>query len=189
MTPQRRKQRVLETFIAMTLEAAEREPVLFILEDLHWVDATTIELLDLLIEQTPTAPILAVLTCRPEFQPPWGLKSHLTPIALNRLPRNQIEMMVQQVTDGKRLPDEVIQHLIDKTDGVPLYIEEMTKALLESGHLKENDTGYELTEPLATVSIPMTLQDSLMARLDNLGTAKRVAIGPYHRCDYSRSPS
>ena len=175
MTPQRRKQRGLEAFMAMMLEMAEREPLLFILDDLHWVDATTIEFLDLLMEQAPTASILAVLTCRPEFQPPWGLKSHLTPIALNRLPRQQIEMLIERVTEGKRLPDEVIRHLIEKTDGVPLYVEEMTKALLESGHLKENDAGYELTQPLDTISIPATLQDSLMARLDNLDTAKSVA--------------
>ena len=175
LTPQRRKEKALETIISLLLEAAEREPVLFILEDLHWVDATTIELLDLLIDQVPTSPILAVLTCRPEFQPPWGLKSHLTPIALNRLPHQQIEMLIEGVTDSKRLPDEVIQHLVEKTDGVPLYVEEMTKALLESGHLKEYDTDYELTEPLDTLSIPATLQDSLMARLDNLDSAKGVA--------------
>ncbi len=175
MTPQRRKQKALETFMSLLLETAEQEPVLFILEDLHWMDATTIELLDLLIEQVPTASILAVLTCRPDFQPPWGLKSHLTPIALNRLPRLQIAMLVERVAEGKRLPDAVIQHLIEKTDGVPLYIEEMTKALLESGHLTEHDTGYELTEPLATLSIPATLQDSLMARLDHLDSAKGVA--------------
>ena len=175
MTPQRRKQKGLETFMAIMLEMAEREPLLFILEDLHWVDATTIEFLDLLMEQAPTASILAVLTCRPEFQPSWGFKSHLTPIALNRLPRHQIETLIERVTAGQRLPDEVIQHLIEKTDGVPLYVEEMTKALLESGHLKENDAGYELTQPLATLSIPATLQDSLMARLDNLDTAKAVA--------------
>ena len=175
MTPQRRKERGLETFMAMMLAMAEREPLLFILDDLHWVDATTIEFLDLLIEQTPTASLLAVLTCRPEFQSPWGLKSHLTPIALNRLPRHQIEMMVERVTEGKHLPDEVIQHLIEKTDGVPLYVEEMTKALLESGHLKANDTGYHLIQPLNTISIPATLQDSLMARLDHLDTAKEIA--------------
>jgi class 3 adenylate cyclase/predicted ATPase len=175
LTPQRRKQRGLETFMAMMLEMAERQPVLFILEDLHWVDATTIEFLDLLMKQAPTASILAVLTCRPEFTPPWGLKSHLTPIALNRLPRRQIATLIERVTEGKRLPDEVIRHLIEKTDGVPLYVEEMTKALLESGHLKENDAGYELTQPLDTISIPATLQDSLMARLDNLDTAKGVA--------------
>jgi predicted ATPase len=101
--------------------------------------------------------------------------SHLTPIALSRLPRHQIEMMIQRLTAGKHLPDGVIQHLIEKTDGVPLYVEEMTKTLLESGHLKESDAGYQLMAPLDRLAIPATLQDSLMARLDKLDSAKGVA--------------
>ena len=123
-TPQRQRQKTLETIVSMLLELAEQQPVLFILEDLHWTDPTTLEWLTLLIEQIPTASLLTVLTCRPEFESPWGFRSHLAPIALSRLTRPQIETMVERLTDGKTLPAEVIQHLVEKTDGVPLYVEE-----------------------------------------------------------------
>jgi class 3 adenylate cyclase/tetratricopeptide (TPR) repeat protein/energy-coupling factor transporter ATP-binding protein EcfA2 len=174
-TPQRQRQKTLETIVAILLQQAEQQPVLFILEDLHWTDPTTLELPDVLMDQVPTALLLTLLTCRPEFTPPWGLRSHLTPIALNRFTRSQIETMVEQVTDGKSLPGEVMQHLVEKTDGVPLYIEEMTKAILESGVLQATNGDYELAGPLSSLSIPATLQDSLMARLDRLGTAKGIA--------------
>jgi TOMM system kinase/cyclase fusion protein len=175
LTPQRQRQKTLEAIVAITLELSERQPVLFILEDLHWVDPTTLELLDLLIDQTPTASLYTVLTCRPEFQPSWQHRSYLTEITLNRLSQNQIEQMAQQVAGGKGLPDEIIHQLVDKTDGVPLYVEEMTKSVLESGVLKESDGRYELTGSISTLSIPTTLQDSLMSRLDRLVTAKAVA--------------
>jgi predicted ATPase len=140
---------------------------------LHWTDPTTLELLDLIIDQAPTANLLILLTCRPEFEPAWGLRSHLTPIAFNRLTRAQIEMMIDRVTGGKTLPSEVMQHLVDKTDGVPLYVEEMTKVILEAGVLQESHDGYALTGPLTPLAIPSTLQDSLMARLDRLGAAEK----------------
>jgi predicted ATPase len=175
LTPQRQRQKTLGAIVAIMLELAERQPVLFILEDLHWTDPTTLELLNLLIDQTPTASMCALLTCRPEFQPSWSHRSYLTEVTVNRLSRSQIERMAHQVADGKRLPTEVIQQLVDKTDGVPLYVEEMTKAVLESGALKEVDGHYELAGSIASLSIPATLQDSLMARLDRLVTAKGVA--------------
>lgn len=174
-SPQRQRQQTLEAIVAMLLEQAERQPVLFILEDLHWTDPSTLELLDFLIDQTPTAALLVLLTCRPTFQPPWGLRSHITPLALQRLQRTQIAQMAVHVADGKRLPDAVLEQIVAKTDGVPLFVEEMTKALLESGHLKEVHEQYELTQVLPSVAIPATLHDSLMARLDRLVTAKAVA--------------
>ena len=136
LSPQRQRQKTLETIVAILLELAEHQPVLFILEDLHWTDPTTLELLNLLIEQTPTASILMLLTCRPHFQPAWHHRSYLTEITVNRLSHTQVEQIVTGMTDGKTFPAEVLQQIIEKTDGVPLFVEEMTKAILESGQLK-----------------------------------------------------
>jgi predicted ATPase len=175
LSPQRQHQKTLETLVAILLEHAERQPVLFILEDLHWTDPTTLELLNLLIEQTPTASLLILLTCRPHFQPAWHHRSYLTEITVNRLSHVQVEQIVNRLTDGKILPPEVLQQIVEKTDGVPLFVEEMTKAILESGALKEVDSHYQLIGSLLTLAIPATLQDLLMARLDRLMTAKVVA--------------
>src|SRR5262249_27483654 len=147
----------------------------FIVEDLHWTDPSTLELLNLLIDQTSTASILTVLTCRPTFQPSWSHRSYLTEITVNRLSHAQVEQIVNRITDGKTIPQEVLQQIITKTDGVPLFVEELTKSLLESGQLKALDGHYELTGSLSTFVIPTTLQDSLMARLDRLVTAKGIA--------------
>jgi predicted ATPase len=175
LTPQRQRQKTLEAIIAIILELSERQPVLFILEDLHWTDPTTLEFIELLIDQTPTTSLCVLVTCRPEFQPPWQHRSYLTEMTLNRLSRSQIESIATRVAGGKVLPGEVIRQLVERTDGVPLYVEEMTKAVLESGVLKESDGQYELTGPVSSLAIPTTLHDSLMARLDRLVTAKVVA--------------
>jgi predicted ATPase len=106
-------------------------------EDLHWADPTTLELLGLLIDQAPTAPMLHVLTYRPEFSPPWPQRSHITPLVLNRLERPQVEVLIAQRAGRKKLPAEVVQHVVAKTDGVPLYVEELTKMLLASPLLRE----------------------------------------------------
>jgi predicted ATPase len=175
ISPQRQRQKTLETIVTILLELAERQPVLFILEDLHWTDPTTLEWLNLLIDQTPTASMLVLLTCRPYFQPSWHHRSYLTEMTLNRLSQPQIERMAERVAGGKTFPDQVMQLIVEKTDGVPLFVEEMTKAILESGSLKDVDNHYELTGSFSTFAIPVTLQDSLMARLDRLVTAKGIA--------------
>jgi TOMM system kinase/cyclase fusion protein len=175
LSPQRMRQRTLEALMAILLELAERQPVLFILEDLHWTDPTTLEWLNLLLDQTPTASLLMLLTCRPHFQPAWHHRSYLTEITVHRLSHAQVEQIVTGMTNGKPFPKEVLQQIIEKTDGVPLFIEEMTKAILEAGHLTAVDGHYVLTGSLSTLAIPATLQDSLMARLDRLVTAKAVA--------------
>jgi predicted ATPase len=175
LTPQRQRQKTLEAIVAIMLEWSERQPVLFILEDLHWSDPTTLEFIELLMDQIPAAAIDVILTCRPEFQPSWCHRSYLTEMSVNRLSREQIEQMAQQVVGDGQLPAEIVQQLIDKSDGVPLYVEEMTKAVLESGVLKESNGQYELAGSPALLSIPSTLQDSLMARLDRLVSAKAVA--------------
>jgi class 3 adenylate cyclase/predicted ATPase len=175
LSPQRQRQKTLETIVAIILEQAEYQPVLFIVEDLHWTDPTTLELLNLVIEQIPTTSILMGLTCRSHFQPAWHHRSYLTEITVNRLSHTQVEQLVTRMTDGKTLPQEVLQQILEKTDGVPLFVEEITKAILESGPLKEAYGHYTLTGTLSTLAIPATLQDSLMARLDRLVTAKAVA--------------
>ncbi len=175
LSAERRRQKTLESIVAIVLEIAEQRPLLFILEDLQWADPTTRELLDLLLDQAPTAAICVLLTCRPSFQPTWGGRSYLTEITVDRLARNQIERMVERVAGDRALPTEVMQQIVDKTDGVPLFVEEMTKAVLESDVVEDVDGRYELVGPLSSLSIPSTLQDSLMARLDRLVTAKAVA--------------
>ncbi len=173
--PRRQKQKTLEAVLAVLLALAEQRPVLFIVEHLHWVDPSTLELLSLLIDQESTTWILTLLIFRPEFWPPWALHSHLPPRMLSRLPRTQVEVMVEQVAGGKVLPTEVHQQMVAKTDAVPLFVEELTKMVLESGLLREYDEHYVLTGPLPPLAIPTTLHDSLMARLDRLARVKEVA--------------
>jgi predicted ATPase/class 3 adenylate cyclase len=175
VTPQHQKQQTLDTLVAWLAAQAERQPVLAVWEDLHWADPTTLELLGLVIEQVPTVPMLHILTSRPEFSPPWPPRSHITPLVLNRLERLQVEALITQRARGKVLPAEVVQHIVTKTDGVPLYVEELTKMLMASPLLREEADQYVLTGPLRTVAIPDTLQDALMARLDQLQAAKEVA--------------
>ena len=175
LTPQRQKQKTLEALLTWLLALTEQQPVLFIVEDLHWIDPSTLAFLTLLVEQGPTTRLLILLPCRPEFQSPWGLRTHLTPIALQRLPQPQVEVMIARVTGGKALPLAVLQHVATKTDGVPLFVEELTKTVLESGLLRETEEAYALTGPLPPLAIPATLHDSLMARLDRLATVKAVA--------------
>src|SRR5262245_27482642 len=175
LSPQQQRQQTQDALVAWLLEEATRQPVLAVWEDLHWADPTTLELLGLLVEQTPTAAMLHVLTFRPEFSPPWPTRSHLTPITLNRLERPQVAALIAHLAGSKALPAEVVAHTVTKTDGVPLYVEELTKMLLASDLLRAEAEHYVLTGPLSTMAIPETLQDSLMARLDQLGIAKEVA--------------
>jgi len=130
-SPQRQRQKTLEVLLAMLLEPAVHRPVLFILEDLHWTDPSTLELLELLMDQIPTVSFCALLTCRPTFQPPWSSRSYLTQVTLRRLAPPQVGRMAEHVAGGKHLPAEVLRQVVEKTDGVPLFVEEMTKAVLE----------------------------------------------------------
>jgi class 3 adenylate cyclase/predicted ATPase len=175
LSPQRQRQKTQEALMAWLLAETERQPVLAVWEDLHWADPSTLELLSLVLEQTPVARLLTLLTCRPEFRPPWSSRSYIMPLTLNRLGHSQVEVMITRLTGGTALPAEVLQQIVAKTDGVPLFVEELTKAVLESALLQNTDGRYELTTPLPILSIPATLQDSLMARLDRLVTAKGLA--------------
>jgi class 3 adenylate cyclase/predicted ATPase len=175
LSPQRQRQKTLESLVTILLELAKREPVLFILEDLHWTDPTTLEFLGLLLDHISTVPIYVLLTCRPEFQPSWHHGASLTEVTVNRLSREQITRMAAHVAGGKQLPAEVLQQIVEKTDGVPLFVEEMVKAVLESGYMQEVDGQYELEGALPSFTIPATLHDSLMARLDRLVSARSIA--------------
>jgi class 3 adenylate cyclase len=175
LSPQRMRQKTLEALVAILLELAERQPVLLVIEDLHWTDPSTIELIGLLLDQTPTASLLVLLTCRSYFHPAWHHRSYLTAIAVNRLSHTQVEQFVNRMTDGHTFPQEVLAQIVKKTDGVPLFVEEIAKALVESGQFRAVDGHYELIGSFSTFAIPATLQDSLMARLDRLMTAKVIA--------------
>jgi predicted ATPase/class 3 adenylate cyclase len=175
LSPERQKQKTQEALIAWLVAEAEQQPVLAVWEDLHWADPSTLEWLGLFLEQAPTVRLLTLLTCRPEFAPPWPPRAALTRLTLTRLTRPQIEDMIRQVTRGKTLPAEVMRQIVARTDGVPLFVEELTKAVLEAGWLQEGADGYELTSPVPPLAIPATLQDALRARLDRLTEGKAVA--------------
>ena len=173
--PEQQKQQTLHALLTIVLRIAAQQPLLLVMEDLHWVDPTTLELLSLLVDQGPTARILVLLTFRPDFSPPWTGRSHLTQVTLPRLPGRQAAEMTGQVAHRKALPPEVLEQIVAKTDGVPLFVEELTKMVLESGLLQEREDRYELTGPLPPLAIPTTLHDSLMARLDRLAMVKAMA--------------
>ena len=174
-TPQRQKQRTIAIVLDLLRTLATRRPLMLLVEDLHWVDASSLELLSLLVEQVATAPICVLLTARPDFRPPWPALSHTIQVTLTRLPRRQTEQMVLSVAGGKALPGEVLQQVLTGADGVPLFVEEITKMVLESGLLRDGEARYELQAPLGSLAIPATLHDSLMARLDRLPEARPVA--------------
>ncbi len=174
LTPEKLKQKTLDALSDWLRRCADATPVLFIVEDLHWIDATSLELLRVLIAEAPGERLFLVLTFRPEFKPPWN-DSRLTQVPLQRLNKRQISEMLQQRTSAKALPPEVAEQVAARSDGVPLFIEECTNMLLESGLLKEEAGQYVLTGKLPRDAIPATLQDLLMARLDRLGDAKEVA--------------
>ncbi len=172
---EQQRAKTLETLVAWILALGERQPLLLLFEDLQWCDPSTVELLGLLLEQLPTAPVLTLLTFRPEFEPPWHARSHITPVQLNRLTRRHARAMLDAVTPGGSLPQEVVDRIVARADGVPMFIEELSKMVLESGLLEERNGSYELTGKFDELSVPATLQDSLMARLDRLSVAKEVA--------------
>jgi predicted ATPase len=175
LSPQRQKQKTQEALVAWLLAETSQQPVLAVWEDLHWADPSTLELLDLLLDHIPTARLLLVLTTRPEFRPSWALRSSVTHLTLTRLTRSQSEAMVLRVTGGKPLPAPVLAQIVAKTDGIPLFVEELVKTTIESGLVHEDADHYGLTGPLPPLAIPATLQDALMARLDRLAVVKGVA--------------
>jgi class 3 adenylate cyclase/predicted ATPase len=175
LTPQKRKEKAFEALLAQLDGLAARQPVLLIFEDVHWMDPTSLELLAATVEHVPQLQALLLVTARPQFMAPWPSYPHLTTIALTRLSRRDGAALVLGVTGGKTLPKEVIDQILAHTDGVPLFIEELTKMVLEGGLLRERDGEYVLDGPLPPLAIPTTLQASLTARLDRLSPVREVA--------------
>src|SRR6266851_3194272 len=175
LTPQQQRQKTLETLLTWLATEAQRQPVLIIVEDVHWIDPSTLELLSLLIDQGASARLCLVLTARPEFRPPWAMVAHLTALTLRRFAPAQVTRLATHVAGNKAFPPTVLAEIVRKTDGVPLFVEELTKVVLESGLLQEQEKRYDLTGPLPPLAIPATLHDALMARLDRLAAAKLVA--------------
>ena len=175
LSPQAQKDATLKAAIDCFRGLASRQPVLILFEDVHWIDPTTQELLDLLLPAIARWPVLALITYRPEYQPPWTGLPHVTALPLSRLPHAQALLMTERVTGGKRLPGEVLDQIVIKTDGVPLFVEELTKTVLESGLLADAGDAYRLVGALPELAIPSTLHDSLMARLDRAAPMREVA--------------
>ena len=175
LTPQKRKEKTLQVQLAQVEGLATRQPVLMVFEDIHWSDPTTRESLDLLVDRVPTLRVLVILTFRPEFTPPWLGRPQVTMLSLNRLAPKQRAEMIDHVTGGRVLPKAIADQIIDRTDGVPLFIEELTKSVVESGLVTKAGDRYAVAGPTAPLAIPTTLQASLLARLDRLAPTREVA--------------
>ena len=169
-----RKHMTLEALVQYLARLAERSPVLFIVEDAHWLDPTTLDLMTRIIDRIRQMRVLVVITFRPDFKPVWAEYSHVTSLTLSRLPRRQSAELVAAMTGGKALPPEVQQAILAKTDGVPLYLEALTENVLESGLLTEGNEAFSLKAPLQELPIPDSLQALLMERVDRLGPAKDI---------------
>jgi predicted ATPase/class 3 adenylate cyclase len=175
LSPQRQKEKTIEALADQLSGLARHQPVLLLFEDAHWSDPTSLDVLDRIVHRVQDARVLAVITYRPEFEAPWKALSHVTALTLTRLSLQQGVAMVARITAGKALPQEVLEQILAKTDGVPLFVEELTNTILESGLLREAGDHYALTGPLPPLAIPSTLQDSLTARLDRLAPVKEIA--------------
>ena len=176
MPPDRQKEETLKALVEQLEGLSRKRPVLLLFEDVHWADPTSLALLELIVEHAQSARVMILITFRPDFTPPWSGYTHITSLTLNRFSRSLVAAMVEKISAGKPLPDEVRDQIVEKTDGVPLFVEELTKTVLESGALKEEPHRYVLAGPLAAVAIPTTLHDSLIARLDRLSDVKEVAL-------------
>jgi class 3 adenylate cyclase/tetratricopeptide (TPR) repeat protein len=174
-SPAQQRRRTLAALLDQFEGYARRQPMLLLFEDAHWADATSLELLDLVVERARRLPIFALVTSRPEFEPPWVGLANVGTLTLARLDRRHAESIATHVSRGRPLPAEVMKQIVAKTDGNPLFVEELTKAVLEAGILVEHADGYRLDGPLPPLAIPATLHDSLMARLDRLVSVKEIA--------------
>ncbi|MEP7343811.1 MAG: AAA family ATPase [Gemmatimonadaceae bacterium] len=174
LSPQQRKERTLEVLVGQVEALSRRQPVLMVFEDAHWIDPTSQEALDVLVPQVQALSVLLVVTYRPEYTPRWAQQPHVTVLGLSRLGRRQGVELVAKVTGGRALPAEVLEQIVAHTDGVPLFVEELTKSVLESGLLRETGDHYTLETPLPPLAIPTSLRDSLLARLDRLAPVKGI---------------
>ena len=176
LSPQRKREKLFEALLNQLEAEARHRPVLMVFEDAHWIDPTSRELLDLTVDRVRRLPVLLAITFRPEFQPPWGGRAHVTSLALNRLGERDGEALVQKLAGNAALTAEIVAEIVERTDGVPLFVEELTKAVLESAEQGDRVATVLAAASLAALSVPATLHASLMARLDRLGpAAKEVA--------------
>src|SRR6266404_5755807 len=174
-SPAQQRRRTLAALLDQFESHARQQPILLLIEDAQWADDTSLELLDLIVERARQLPIVALVTFRTEFEPPWAGLANVGTLMLGRLDRENVEGIVTQVASGRALPIEVMKQIVAKTDGNPLFVEELTKAVLEAGILVKHADGYRLDGPLPHLAIPETLQDSLMARLDRLASVREIA--------------
>lgn len=175
MTPRQIKDETLRTLVDFAEAAARKQPSVVLFEDVHWADATTLEALDLLVDRVKSLPLLMVLTHRPEFYNRWASHSHVEALNLAKLTRAQSDAMVFRLAGGKTLPNDLVERIWAKTEGVPLFVEEMTKSILESGQLKDAGDHYDYLGASRSINIPTSLRDSLMARLDRSMPVKEIA--------------
>jgi len=175
LTPQQRRARTLDILVEQVIRLAATRPVLLRIEDAHWVDPTTLELIEQILGRITHARVLMLLTSRPGFQPHFSRHQHVTWLTLTRLRDQDAKAVIESVAGGRTVPEEIMAELLAKTDGVPLYLEELTRTVLESGLLRQTDTAYVADVPLPALAVPSSLHDSLMARLDRLRPVKEVA--------------
>ena len=175
LSPTQQRRRTLAALLDRFEQLARRQPMLLLFEDAHWADATSLELLDLTVERVRRLPVFVLITFRPELHAPWVDRPNVGCLKLGRLDPGDVESMVSRVTGGRRLPPEVMREILAKTDGNPLFVEELTKAVLEADMLVEDVDGYRLDGPLPPLAIPATLQDLLMARLDRRAPVREIA--------------
>jgi len=175
LSPQKRKEATLAALMVQLEGLSARQPVLVVFEDAHWIDPTSLELLAIIVERLPQLRVLLLITARPEFAQPWPGHAHVTTLPLTRLNRRVGSAIIKRIAAGKTLPEEVMNQILARTDGVPLFVEELTKTVLEGGLLQERDGHYVLDRPLPALAIPTTLHASLMARLDRLAPVREVA--------------
>jgi len=176
LSPQRKREMLFEAFLHQLEAEARRRPVLMVFEDTHWIDPTSHELLDLTVDRVRHLPVLLAITFRLEFQPPWSGRPHVTGLALNRLGERDGEVLVQKLAGNAALTPDIVAEIVERTDGVPLFVEELTKAVLESAAQGDRVSAVLATTSLAAQSVPATLHASLIARLDRIGpTAKEIA--------------
>ena len=171
-----RKQRTMHVIEEQLALLSRRGPLLVIFEDAHWADPTSIELLGRILRRVAGLRAMVIANFRPEFSPPWLALGHVTLLTLNQLGRRQVNELIEKTSTGVTLPESVIEQIVAKSEGVPLFVEEITRSVLASGALKERDWQYHLKDAHASFAIPATLQDSLVARLDRLGPVKDVAL-------------
>jgi class 3 adenylate cyclase/tetratricopeptide (TPR) repeat protein len=175
MTPQKRKDETLRTLVDLSEAAARQQPSVMLYEDVHWADPTTLEAIALLIDRLKDFPLLIVFTHRPEFRSRWSDHGHVVSMGLSKFTRTQSTALVSSVASGKALPDDLLEQILARTDGVPLFVEELTKSIIESGELKDAGDRYDYAGNTRAVTIPATLRDSLMARLDRHMPVKEIA--------------